>query len=143
MLTRQLRGEIDTQLYCPTDPAREVEWNVKFSEILQQDSSLIDQNLQIFQDKSVFFTPAIRRSLQNAASFDDFKNMVTITGGTILTKSPKDMVLDNSCIIVSIDDKENKKFMEGGKRVYKTDLITLSILRGVLDLENKEYMLSS
>jgi len=68
--------------------------------------------------------------------------MVTITGGTILTKSPKDMMSEDSCIVISIDgDKENKKYAEGGKNVYKTDLITFSVLRGSLDMENKEYML--
>ncbi|KAL8790040.1 MAG: hypothetical protein Q9195_006542 [Heterodermia aff. obscurata] len=130
---------LDLGQYKATDPSREDEWGTSLTEAIARGK----EGLRPFADWSFCFTPAVRTEL--GKGYADIKS-VGLQGGaksiqaTLPRKGPQEPC--RTIIIASNGDDKDVEFLHRhGWKVYSKDLITLSILRGSLQLESEEFVI--
>ena len=130
---------LDLEEYKATDPPREDEWGTSLTDAIARGK----EGLRPFVDWSFCFTPTVRTEL--GKGLDDMKS-ICLKGGaksiqaTLPRKGPQEpcrtiMVASNG------DDKDFEALHRNGWKVYSKDIITLSILRGSLQLESEEFVI--
>ena len=130
---------LDVEQYKATDPSREDEWGTTLTDAIARGK----EGLQPFVNWSFCFTQAVKTELGKGLT--DVKN-ICLQGGaksiqaTLPRKGPQDpgrtiMVASNG------DDKDVGILQQNGWKVYSKDIITLSILRGSLQLESEEFVI--
>lgn len=130
---------LDLEQYKAADPSREDEWGTSLTDAIARGK----EGLRPFVDWSFCFTPAVRTELGKGLA--DLKS-ICLKGGaksvqdTLPRKGPQQpcrtiMVARNS------DDKDFQNLHRNGWKVYSKDIITLSILRGSLQLESEEFVI--
>ena len=130
---------LDLGQYKATDPSREMEWGTSLTEAIARGK----EGLQPFVDWSFFFTPAVKTEL--GKGFDDMKKICRQGGAkspqvTLPRKGPQEPC--RTIIVASNGDDEDVEYLHRhGWKVYSKDLITLSILRGSLQLESEEFVI--
>ena len=76
--------------------------------------------------------------------FDDIETVVEAAGSNVTTVSTVDQIEDpreDVLVISHEDDKLLKGLAEAGWRCFNKDMLTMSILRGVVDTGSDEFLL--
>ena len=130
---------LDLGQYKATDPWREGGWGTSLTEAIARGK----EGLRPFVDWFFCFTPAVRKEF--GKGFADIKS-ICLQGGaksiqaTLPRKGPQEPC--KTIIVASNkDDQDVEALHRNGWKVYSKDIITISILRGSLQLESEEFVL--
>lgn len=131
---------LDFEGYLATDPVREAEWGTSLSDAIARG----EQGVKPFLDWSFCFTPAVKAQL--GKGFADLKAPCVAAGAksiqnTIPRKGPQELC--TTVVIATNNDKDLENLRGNGWRVYAKEMITLSILRGSLELESDEFLIEN
>ncbi|KAI9663643.1 MAG: hypothetical protein M1821_007133 [Bathelium mastoideum] len=124
--------------FLPSDTAREKEWNFRVSEISGQPRS------DLFADKTIYFTPTLKREY-GSSGFREIEEILRACGATsIISRAARD-VPENSAFITMVStskDADASFLQKNGEPCFHKDLLSMSVLRGSLELESDEFRIS-
>lgn len=134
------KGELlDHNGFLARDPVKEAEWETDLSEAIDRGK----RGVQPFLDFAVHFTPAAKKEL--GKGFTDLKGIAEHAGAkSVLATLPRKSSLTQApkTIIIAIpDDGDLLALEEGGWRSFNKDIVTLSVLRGSLDVKSDEFLI--
>lgn len=134
------KGELlDHNGFLARDPVKEAEWETNLSEAIERGK----QGVKPFLDFTVVFTPAAKKEL--GKGFSDLKDIATHAGAkSVQATLPRKSSLaqtPKTVIIALPDDGDLSTLEEGGWRSFNKDIITLSVLRGTLNVNSDEFLI--
>jgi hypothetical protein len=99
----------------------------------------------LLKNKRIYVTPAVRKDIGN--SWSEFMTILTIAGATKVANHPANDLPTNLsdwiCIGQDTADANAYHLWNNETTVYHRDLLSLGILRSVLDLESDEFRLNT
>ena len=127
----------DTHSYLVKDPEREAEWGFNLEEAIERGR----QSIQVFKDYDIIVTTKAKRET-GKSGFLDIKDILLQAGarrvGSSLPKKgsqPESLIL----IIGAFEDVDTPILRE--RRCFTKDIVSLSILRGKLDVDSDEFLI--
>ena len=134
------KGELlDHNDFLARDPVKEAEWEIDLSEAIERGK----QGVKPFLGFIVHFTPAAKKEL--GRGFTDLKEIVLHAGAkSVQATLPRKSSLAQAptTVVVALpDDSDLSALQEGGWRSFNKDIVTLSVLRGSLDVNSDEFLL--
>lgn len=137
------KGELlDPQSFLARDPSKEAEWKIDLREAIERGK----RGIKPFLNSSFFFTSAAKKGLGKV--FQDLKAIAMHAGAksvqVSIPKKPSQMADKSQIFIIAAaqDDCELPALEEAGWRsFFNKDIITLSVLRGTVDVEGNEFLI--
>ena len=125
--------------YLARDPKTEADWGISLEQAIYRGK----KGLRVLQDYTIHFTPSAKKEL-GKNGFDEVKEIVKCAGAksvscTLPKKSPGEA--PSTIVVATPDDKEVADLRKLGWRAYVKDIVSLSVLRGKLDLESDEFLI--
>ena len=124
--------------YISRDTEKETEWGISLDQAIYRGKT----GVKVLQDHTVHFTPSVKKEL-GKNQFDELKDIVKCAGATgVSTALPKKSPEETSSAIMvaTYDGVEVAELQKLGWRVYVKDIVSMSVLRGKLDLESDEFL---
>ena len=123
--------------YLAQDPQREDEWGFNIREAVERGR----QGLKILQDWTVIFTASAKKAV-GKSGFSDLKEIATYAGAksvlaTLPKKAPAELPF--TLIIGTVEDVNSPALEKW--RCYTKDIISLSVLRGRLEIDSGEFLI--
>ena len=125
--------------YVPRDAQKEAEWGISLDKAIYQGK----QGLRVLRDQTILFTPFAKKEL-GKNGFDELKEIVRCAGAKNVSSSlPKKTAEEtpHTIVVATHNDADLAVLHELGWRAYVKDIISLSVLRGKLDLESDEFLI--
>ena len=125
--------------YMARHPEKEADWGISLDEAIWRGKN----GLKVLQDQNVLFTPSAKKEL-GKTGFDELMEIARCAGAKSVSAAlPKKNSGEKArTIVVGTQDKaEMAELRRLGCRVYVKDIISLSILRGKLDLDSDEFLI--
>jgi hypothetical protein len=126
---------LDHADYLVEDPVREKEWGTTLAAAVSRGKDKV----KVLQGYGVAFTAGLQRQL--GSKFEELRSLAWLAGAksvTVHTEATKVGLID--CIICAReDDGLLGRFEELSIPCYSKEIITLSILRGKLNIESDEF----
>ena len=124
--------------YLSRDPEKEAEWGISLEQAIYRGK----KGLKILQDYTIHFTPSVKKEL-GKNGFDELKEIAKCAGARSVSaalpkRSPEEA--PSTFVVAAHDDTEVAGLRKRGWRAYVKDIISLSVLRGKLDLESDEFL---
>ena len=132
---------IEDPKYMARDPKKEAEWRISLDKAIDRGKRGL--NLKILEKQTIIFTPSSKKEL-GKSGFDELKEIVKCAGAKSVSSAlpKKNPEGTPSTIVIATDDTtEIGELHKLGWRIYVKDIISLSILRGNLDLESDEFLI--
>ncbi|KAJ4993326.1 hypothetical protein SVAN01_01301 [Stagonosporopsis vannaccii] len=119
---------LDLSSYKPSITQQEEEWNFSLDRVWGTAQTP-------FKGYCIYFTPALRRTYTN---FREIERVCQTVGAEVSVKRTNK---NRTTIVLAKeeDDPDVAKIVEDGEICYHKDLLTTSILRGKLDLDDYEF----
>lgn len=139
------KGELlDPRSFLARDPTKEAEWKIDLREAIERGK----RGIKPFLNSFFFFTSAAKKDL-GGKGFTDLKAIAMHAGAksvqVSIPKKPSSQMGDNKSqtfiIAAAQDDWELPALEEAGWRSFNKDIITLSVLRGTVDMEGNEFLI--
>ncbi|KAJ9665300.1 hypothetical protein H2201_004592 [Coniosporium apollinis] len=133
---------LDPQSFLPADTEREKEWGFRMS-----DAVGIDRR-HLFAGKRLYVTPSLKKyygKKDNGSGYKEMEEVARVAGADRMVSMPaRDLRRNDNTIIFALEngDLDGSKLNEDGNRCYHMDLLSISILRGRLDLESDEFLIT-
>ena len=139
-VTDSIKGNhlLSVVTYMPRDFKKEADWGFTLDEAIGRGK----RGLKVLEDQTIAFTSSVKKEL-GKSGFDELKEIVKYAGGVssaLPKKTPEET--SSTLVIATHDSPEVAQLQKLGWRVYVRDIISLSILRGKLDLESDEFLLT-
>lgn len=134
------KGELlDPRSFLARDPTKESEWKINLSEAIERGK----RGIKPFLNSSFFFTSAAKKDL--GKGFTDLKAIAMHAGAksvqVSIPKKPSQLDDKSKTFIIAVqDDGELPALEDAGWRSFNKDIITLSVLRGTVDVEGNEFL---
>lgn len=127
---------LDYEDYKATDPSAEEEWGTSLADAIARGRD----GLKPLTNWSFCFTPVVKNEL--GKGFADIKTICLEAGAesiqaTLPRKGPQEPC--RTIMIAASNDKDTAVLHGRGWKTYSKDIITLSVLRGSLQMENEEF----
>ena len=125
--------------YLARDPPREKEWGIDLADAIERGRG----GLRIFDGHCIVITPAVKKEIGKDGS-NDLKEVALCAGAKSVTNTlPKkgDKGSPSTVVIGMPVDKASAVWKD--RRVFTKDIIGLSVLRGKLDVEDDEFLISA
>ena len=135
-------GNADSGLIIqmPRDPKTEGEWGISLDQAIYRGK----EGLKVLQNQIILFTPSAKKEL-GKNGFDELKDIAKTAGAKdVSSKLPKttpEETSSSTIVVAKQGSPEVAELQKLGWRVYVKDIISLSILRGKLDLESDEFLM--
>lgn len=131
---------LDPRSFLARDPTKEAEWKIDLSEAIERGR----RGIKPFLNLSFFFTSAAKKDL--GKGFTDLKVIAMHAGANSVQASiprkPSQLGDKSKTIIIAVqDDGELSALEEAGWRSFNKDIITLSALRGTVNVESNEFLI--
>jgi len=123
--------------FTPTDRAHEKEWGIDLAEAMGRDRSAL------FAGKTLFVTPALKKEYGKA--YNDIEELAALVGvEEVMSKPARSFKPGPDMIVLGLEegDADVEKLLEQAK-CYSKDFLSISIIRGAIDLNSDEFQLSS
>ena len=125
--------------YLARNPKTEADWGISLEQAIYRGK----KGLKVLQDYTIHFTPSAKKEL-GKNGFDEVKEIVKCAGAKSVSaslpkKSPEEA--PSTIVVATPDGKEVADLHKLGWKAYVKDIISLSVLRGKLDLENDEFLI--
>lgn len=127
----------DLDGYLARDPQREAEWGVSLRDAIERGR----QGTKVLLDIEVVFTPSAKKEL--GKGFGDLREIATYAGAKRISASlpKKSPEQSPTTIIIAIPtDSDLPALQTLGWACYSKEIISLSVLRGVLDMSSDEFL---
>ncbi|KAI9708207.1 MAG: hypothetical protein M1820_004161 [Bogoriella megaspora] len=123
--------------FTPSDPPREKDWGFNMADAVGKPRN------ELFANKTIYFTPALKKEYgpSGCKEMEDILKACGAPSG-ILTCPGKDLEDDDSVIPLVVADRKDTDatfLHNAGRACYHKNLISISVLRGTLDLESEEF----
>lgn len=134
-------GELlDHRSFLARDPTKEAEWKIDLSEAIERGR----KGIKPFLNLSFYFTSAAKKDL--GKGFTDLKVIAMHAGAksvqASIPRKPSQLGDKSKTIIIAAqDDGELSALGEAGWSSFNKDIITLSVLRGTVDVESNEFLI--
>ena len=125
--------------YLARHPKTEADWGISLEQAIYRGK----KGLKVLQDYIIHFTPSAKKEL-GKNGFDEVKEIVKCAGAknvssSLPKKSPEEA--PSTIVVATPDGKEVADLHKLGWKAYVKDIISLSVLRGKLDLESEEFLI--
>ena len=125
--------------YIARDPQKEADWGISIEQAIYRGK----KGLKVLQNYTIHFTPSVKKEL-GKNGFDELKEIVKCAGAksvssALLNKGPEEVA--STIVVATQDDTGMAELQKLGWRAYTKDIISLSVLRGKLDLESDEFLI--
>ena len=125
--------------YMARDADKEAEWGISLDEAISRGKK---GGLKVFHDHAVLFTPSAKKEV-GKTGFEELGEIAKCAGATSVTsalprKSPEEAA---RTVVVGTQNRAEMTELQKGWRVYFKDIISLSVLRGRLDLDSDEFLI--
>lgn len=129
---------LDPLAFCAEDPEREAEWGVTLTKAIERGK----QGRKPFDGWTILFTPVLKKEL--GKGFTELKEIAMHAGAkTVRAAMPQKTSKETTrTLVLTAEDDDVSVLQESGWKCYGKDILTLSVLRGVLDPESDEFLLS-
>ena len=134
------KGELlETDDFLAKDPKREAEWGTTLSDAIERGK----QGIKPLFGYTIHITPSAKKEL--GKGFSDIKEIAVFAGAecikaTLPRKGPEESPM--TVVIAAKNDDELPNLEERSWRAYSKEIITLSVLRGSLNLDSDEFLVS-
>lgn len=133
------KGELlDPNGFLARDPVKEAEWETDLDEAIKRGK----QGVKPFLDFTVFFTPAAKKEL--GTGFTELKDIAIHAGAkSVQATLPRKSSLaqaPKTIVIALPGDSDLLALEEGGWRSFNKDIVTLSVLRGSVNVNSDEFL---
>ncbi|KAG8526927.1 uncharacterized protein KY384_008356 [Bacidia gigantensis] len=128
---------LDMAAYQAADPLREVEWGVNLKEAVKRGR----EGVRAMDGYDIVFTPAVKKEVGNG--FKDLKELASMAGASSISNTlPKTSYAKTSptIVIATSDHDPALKKLNGTWKGFSRDIISMSVLRGILDTESDEFL---
>ncbi len=135
------KGELlDPMDFLARDASKEAEWGIDLAEAIERGK----QGVKPFSEFSLYFTSAAKKDL--GTGFAELKDIALHAGAKLVQASlprKSGQLADKSkMIIIAVqDDGDLSALEEGGWRCFGKDMVTLSVLRGAVDIDSDEFLI--
>ena len=129
---------LDPRDYLAKDPVREKQWGIKLDEAVERGR----EGRKALLGEKIVFTRSIKKEL--GKGFVELKEIALYAGAESVQICPsfkKAKDLAGSVVIASEGDNDLLALKDISVRVYSKDIITLSVLRGFIDLKSDEFLI--
>lgn len=128
---------LDPAAFYAEDPEREAEWGVTLTEAIARGK----QGRKPFDGWTVLFTSTLRKEL--GKGFTELKDIAMHAGAkTVRAATPQKMPKEmTQTLLLAAEADDVSVLQENGWKCYSKDILTLSVLRGVLEPESAEFLL--
>ena len=127
-------------MQMPRDPKTEGDWGISLDQAIYRGK----EGLKVLQNQIILFTPSAKKEL-GKNGFDELKGIVKSAGAkdvsSTLPKTAPEETSSSTITVAKEGSTEVAELQKLGWRVYVKDIISLSILRGKLDLESDEFLI--
>lgn len=122
--------------FVPKDPPREKEWGIKMVDLVGHDRH------NLFAGKTLFVTCALKK--EYGKGFRDIEQLARLVGvKKVISKPAKDFKDDENTIVLGLEEGDIDILSLAEKvPCYCKDLLSISIIRGKIDLEVNEFKLA-
>ena len=130
---------LDLTSYQAKDPPRETEWRTTLSEAIDRSR----QGVKPLSGYWIYFTPNAKANLGKASA--ELKDICFQAGAESIHSSipAGNPSHPQSSVVIAIEgDKDLEKLHANGWRTYSKDVITFGVLRGHLDLDSEEFLVT-
>lgn len=125
--------------YIARDAKKEADWGISLEQSIYRGK----KGVKVLQDYTIHFTPSVKKEL-GKNGFDELKEIAKCAGArSVFSFLPKKSPDETpSTVVVATDDNnEVAELQKLGWKAYVKDIISLSVLRGKLDLESDEFLI--
>ena len=130
---------LDVAPFLPQDPANEALWGFTLRDAIARGKA----GVRAFQGVSVIFSTSLWKELKGAAR--EMESIARAAGAIkVLTRTPKEgPIADDptTVVLATENDKDAEAMRTLGWTLYGKDFLSLSVLRGRIDLESDEFQL--
>ena len=128
---------LDISSYKAKDSAKEAEWGTCIADAIERGR----RQTKCLDGWTVVFTQAAKKDV-GKSGFEELKELVTMAGakavnGVLPKKLPTET--PETLVIATLDDPSVAK-LETGWKCFTRDIIGISILRGVLNIDSDEFL---
>ncbi len=128
----------DIASYFPKDPERESEWDFNLAEAVRRGR----EHVKVFEGITLIFTASARKEV-GKTGFTDLRDIATVAGANVATTLPKKGPEETPSTLIIGTQEDTKLSSLSTWQCYTRDLISLSVLRGELELEGDEFHVAS
>lgn len=129
---------LDPTEFIPESDAREREWGTTLSAAIERGR----EGLKPLEGWTINFTPSLKKELGN--SWTELKGLCLAAGATVHAVIPHTPPSGAaSTVVVATSHEPDLSTLEerGWKKVFTKDIITYSVLRGIIDTESDEFIM--
>lgn len=128
--------------YLPHDPEHEKQWNFNLHEAIERGK----REIRVFQGWTIHFTPSFIHQ-EPKEVLTELTVLVRTAGGKVVTSRsfPKQSSPDTeggSALIIAVPgtkDDDTESLTKAGWTLYSRDIVSLSILRGKVEVNSEEF----
>ena len=125
--------------YLASDAEREAEWGFDLRDAIVRGR----QGLKILRGWTVIFTASAKKEV-GKSGFSDLREIASLAGAksvsnTLPTTSPEGLPL--TLVIGTVEDADSAALARW--KVYTRDIISLSVLRGNLEIDNEDFLIKT
>ncbi|KAF1983174.1 hypothetical protein K402DRAFT_396882 [Aulographum hederae CBS 113979] len=126
---------VDIKGFLPKSPKMEKEWGFKMSDTVGKGRQ------RLFKGKTVYMTPGLKRDY--GGGYKDVVKIIQACGGSVISKAARNLVENDDTIVIGLEDgdRDAEALAEDGWTCYSKEILSLSIIRGELDLEDDEFVI--
>jgi hypothetical protein len=124
---------LSVDAYRPSAPKQEKEWRFKLEDVIGQPQTP-------FEGYTIHFTTSAHALYK---PFTEIEQVCKAAGADKVTKKKMDKSGKVIVLAVEGEDKEAEKLMQDGITCYSRHLLSLSIIRGTLDLDSDEFKITA
>ena len=130
---------LNIESFVVRDRRREAEWGMSLDEAIHRGQQ---ERQQPFSDWTVIFSPTAKEQVGNVG-LADLKKVIHTAGGKVSTAMPKHGPgEDSKTLIIAVQDDLGLESLIGRWRCFSRDIISLSALRGKLDTDSDEFLVT-
>lgn len=137
------QGELlDFDKFLARDAVREAEWGINLDQAIQRGKD----GVKPLAGLSFYFSPTAKKEL--GRGYAELKDIATLAGaasvhGTLPKKSNNGLGLAAASVVIvaAENDRDLPTLGAGGWRCFSKDIVTVSVLRGGLNLESEEFLI--
>lgn len=125
--------------YIARDAKKEADWGISLEQAIYRGK----KGVKILQDYTIHFTPSVKKEL-GKNGIDELKEIAKCAGArSVFSSLPKKSPdgTPSTIVVATEDNNEVAELQNLGWKAYVKDIISLSVLRGKLDLESDEFLI--
>ncbi|GME57684.1 brct domain protein [Neofusicoccum parvum] len=132
---------LDTSSFPPLNAPKEWEWGDNEEDVSE---TLDIDRAELFKNRSFFITPALKK--EYGSGYGDVEKILKAAGAKVISKAAREYKHTENTIILASEHGDLEAMTLSGtdkdeerRQCYTKDLISMSVLRGFLDIENEEF----